>query len=208
VIVEDLALLRDGLTRLLTDNGFEVVAAVGDASDFLRVAVTERPDVCVVDVRLPPTYRDEGIRAALEARARVPGLRMLVLSQYVEQVYARELLGDGAGGVGYLLKDRVAEIDVFVDAVRRVGEGGTVMDPEVVRQLVVTRGSLGELTLRELEVLELMAQGRTNVAIAEELVITASAVEKHVKSIFAKLGLPAGEADHRRVLAVLKYLQG
>jgi DNA-binding NarL/FixJ family response regulator len=208
VIVEDLALLRDGLTRLLTDNGFEVVAAVGDASDFLRVAVTERPDVCVVDVRLPPTYRDEGIRAALEARARVPGLRMLVLSQYVEQVYARELLGDGAGGVGYLLKDRVAEIDVFVDAVRRVGEGGTVMDPEVVRQLVVTRGSLGELTPRELEVLELMAQGRTNVAIAEELVITASAVEKHVKSIFAKLGLPAGEADHRRVLAVLKYLQG
>jgi DNA-binding NarL/FixJ family response regulator len=207
VIVEDLALLRDGLTRLLTDNGFEVVAAVGDASDFLRVAVTERPDVCVVDVRLPPTYRDEGVRAALEARARVPGLRILVLSQYVEQVYARELLGDGAGGVGYLLKDRVAEIGVFVDAVRRVGEGGTVMDPEVVRQLVVTRGSLGDLTPRELDVLELMAQGRTNAAIAEELVVTASAVEKHVKSIFAKLGLPAGEADHRRVLAVLAYLQ-
>jgi DNA-binding NarL/FixJ family response regulator len=207
VIVEDLALLRDGLSRLLSDNGFEVVAAVGDASDFLRVAVTERPDVCVVDVRLPPTYRDEGVRAALEARARVPGLRVLVLSQYVEQVYARELLGDGAGGVGYLLKDRVAEIDAFVDAVRRVGQGGTVMDPEVVRQLVVTRGSLGDLTPRELEVLSLMAEGRTNVAIADELVITASAVEKHVKSIFAKLGLPAGEADHRRVLAVLAYLQ-
>ena len=207
VIVEDLALLRDGLSRLLSDNGFEVVAAVGDASDFLRVAVTERPDVCVVDVRLPPTYRDEGVRAALEARARVPGLRVLVLSQYVEQVYARELLGDGAGGVGYLLKDRVAEIDAFVDAVRRVGQGGTVMDPEVVRQLVVTRGSLGDLTPRELEVLSLMAEGRTNVAIAQELVITASAVEKHVKSIFAKLGLPAGEADHRRVLAVLAYLQ-
>ena len=207
MIVEDLALLRDGLSRLLSDNGFEVVAAVGDASDFLRVAVTERPDVCVVDVRLPPTYRDEGVRAALEARARVPGLRVLVLSQYVEQVYARELLGDGAGGVGYLLKDRVAEIDAFVDAVRRVGQGGTVMDPEVVRQLVVTRGSLGDLTPRELEVLSLMAEGRTNVAIAQELVITASAVEKHVKSIFAKLGLPAGEADHRRVLAVLAYLQ-
>jgi DNA-binding NarL/FixJ family response regulator len=185
-----------------------VVAAVGDASDFLRVAVTERPDVCVVDVRLPPTYRDEGVRAALEARARVPGLRVLVLSQYVEQVYARELLGDGAGGVGYLLKDRVAEIGAFVDAVRRVGEGGTVMDPEVVRQLVATRGSLGDLTPRELEVLSLMAEGRTNAAIAEELAITASAVEKHVSSIFAKLGLPASDADHRRVLAVLAYLQG
>jgi DNA-binding NarL/FixJ family response regulator len=207
LIVEDLALLRDGLARLLADNGIEVVAAVGDASDFLRVAVTERPDVCVVDVRLPPTYRDEGVRAALEARARVPGLRVLVLSQYVEQVYARELLGDGAGGVGYLLKDRVAEIRTFVDAVRRVGEGGTVMDPEVVRQLVATRGSLGGLTPRELEVLSLMAEGRTNAAIAEELVITASAVEKHVGSIFAKLGLPASEADHRRVLAVLAYLQ-
>jgi DNA-binding NarL/FixJ family response regulator len=207
VIVEDLALLRDGLTRLLADNGFEVIAAVADGSDFLRVAVTERPDVCVVDVRLPPTYRDEGLRAALEARARVPGLRVLVLSQYVEQAYARELLGDGEGGVGYLLKDRVADIADFVDAVRRVGEGGTVMDPEVVRQLVAVRGTIGGLTARELEVLGLMAEGRTNAAIASELVITASAVEKHVSSIFAKLGLPASEADHRRVLAVLAYLQ-
>ena len=207
VIVEDLALLRDGLTRLLTDNGFEVVAAVADGSDFLRVAVTEHPDVCVVDVRLPPSYRDEGLRAALEARARVPGLRVLVLSQYVEQAYARELLGDGAGGVGYLLKDRVADIEDFVDAVRRVGEGGTVMDPEVVRQLVAVRGTLGGLTPRELEVLGLMAEGRTNAAIASALVITASAVEKHVSSIFAKLGLPASDADHRRVLAVLAYLQ-
>lgn len=207
VIVEDLALLRDGLTRLLTDNGFEVVAAVADGSDFLRVAVTEHPDVCVVDVRLPPSYRDEGLRAALEARARVPGLRVLVLSQYVEQAYARELLGDGAGGVGYLLKDRVADIEDFVDAVRRVGEGGTVMDPEVVRQLVAVRGTLGGLTPRELEVLGLMAEGRTNAAIASALVITAGAVEKHVSSIFAKLGLPASDADHRRVLAVLAYLQ-
>jgi len=207
VIVEDLALLRDGLTRLLADNGFEVAAAVADGSDFLRAVVVERPDVCVVDVRLPPTYRDEGLRAAIEARSRVPGLRVLVLSQYVEQAYARELLGDGGGGVGYLLKDRVADIADFVEAVRRVGEGGTVMDPEVVRQLVAVRGTIGDLTPRELEVLGLMAEGRTNAAIAEELVITPSAVEKHIRSIFGKLGLPATDAHHRRVLAVLAYLQ-
>ncbi len=207
VIVEDLALLREGLTRLLEDGGFEVVAAVEDGEAFVRAVEVERPDVSVVDVRLPPTFRDEGLRAALEARRRVPGTRILVLSQYVEQIYARELLGDGNGGVGYLLKDRVADIRAFVDAVRRVAEGGTVMDPEVVRQLVAVRGTLGDLTPREVDVLALMAEGRTNAAIASALVITESAVEKHVRRIFGKLELPPSDADHRRVLAVLAYLQ-
>jgi len=207
VIVEDLALLREGLVRLLEDAGHEVVAAVEDGSALVRVAVTERPDVAVVDVRLPPTFRDEGLRAAIEARSRVPGLPVLVLSQYVEQTYAAELLADGAGGVGYLLKERVAETRDFIAAVERVAGGGTALDPEVVRQLVARRGPLGELTPREREVLGLMAEGRSNVAIAAELVVTESAVEKHVSRIFEKLDLSPSDTDHRRVLAVLAYLR-
>jgi DNA-binding NarL/FixJ family response regulator len=207
VIAEDLALLRDGLVRLLAESGFEVVAAVEDGSALVRKVVVEKPDVAVVDVRLPPTFRDEGIRAAIEARRRVPGLAVLVLSQYVEQTYAAELLADGRGGIGYLLKDRVADTRDFLDAVRRVAEGGTALDPEVVRQLVARRGSLGELTPREREVLGLMAEGRSNAGIAAALVVTESAVEKHVGRIFDKLGLPPADSDHRRVLAVLAYLR-
>jgi DNA-binding NarL/FixJ family response regulator len=207
VIAEDLALLREGLVRLLEDAGHEVVAAVEDGSALVRVAVTERPDVAVVDVRLPPTFRDEGLRAAIEARSRVPGLPVLVLSQYVEQTYAAELLADGAGGVGYLLKERVAETRDFIAAVERVAGGGTALDPEVVRQLVARRGPLGELTPREREVLGLMAEGRSNAAIAAELVVTESAVEKHVSRIFEKLALSPSDSDHRRVLAVLAYLR-
>ncbi len=208
VIAEDLALLRDGLTRMLEDNGFEVVAGVEDGEGLIEAVERERPDVCVVDVRLPPTFRDEGIRAALEARRRVPGLPVLVLSQYVERVFAKELLADGSGGVGYLLKDRVAEIGDFVDAVRRVAAGGTAMDPEVVAQLVAGRGParLEELTPRERDVLGLMAEGRSNQAIAAKLVVTEGAVEKHVSNIFGKLMLPPSEGDHRRVLAVLAWL--
>ena len=207
VIAEDLALLREGLVRLLEEAGFSVAAAVADGSDLLRAVVTERPDVAVVDVRLPPTFRDEGLRAALEARRRIPGLPVLVLSQYVEHTYAAELLADGGGGVGYLLKERVGEVRDFLDAVRRVAEGGMAMDPEVVRQLVVRRsGPLDELTPREREVLELMAEGRSNAAIAARLVVTESAVEKHVRRIFAKLELPPSEENHRRVLAVLAFL--
>jgi DNA-binding NarL/FixJ family response regulator len=193
--------------RLLTEGGFDVVAAVEDGSALLRVAVTEKPDVAVVDVRLPPTFRDEGIRAAVEARRRVPELNVLVLSQYVEQTYAAELLADGRGGIGYLLKDRVADTSEFVAAVRRVAEGGTALDPEVVRQLVARRGSLSQLTPREREVLALMAEGRSNAGIAETLVVTESAVEKHVGRIFEKLVLPPADSDHRRVLAVLAYLR-
>jgi DNA-binding NarL/FixJ family response regulator len=207
VIAEDLALLRDGLARLLTESGLEVVATVEDGSALLRTVVTEKPDVAVVDVRLPPTFRDEGIRAAIEARNRVPGLAVLVLSQYVEQTYAAELLADGRGGIGYLLKDRVADTRDFVDAVRRVAGGGTALDPEVVRQLVARRGPFAELTPREREVLALMAEGRSNAGIAEALVVTESAVEKHVGRIFEKLGLPPADSDHRRVLAVLAYLR-
>jgi DNA-binding NarL/FixJ family response regulator len=207
VIAEDLALLREGLVRLLEDAGHEVVAAVEDGSALVRVAVTERPDVAVVDVRLPPTFRDEGLRAAIEARSRVPGLPVLVLSQYVEQTYAAELLADGAGAVGYLLKERVAETRDFIAAVERVAGGGTALDPEVVRQLVARRGPLGVLTPREREVLGLMAEGRSNAAIAAELVVTESAVEKHVSRIFEKLDLSPSDSDHRRVLAVLAYLR-
>lgn len=207
VIVEDLALLREGLVRLLEDAGHDVIAAVEDGSGLLRVAVTERPDVAVVDVRLPPSFRDEGLRAAIEARRRVPGLPVLVLSQYVEQTYASELLADGVGGVGYLLKERVADTRDFVAAVERVAEGGTALDPEVVRQLVARRGPLSELTPRERGVLGLMAEGRSNAAIAADLVISESAVEKHVSRIFEKLGLPPSDSDHRRVLAVLAYLR-
>ena len=207
VIAEDLALLREGLIRLLQESGLEVVAAVDNGSDLLRAVVVEKPDVAVVDVRLPPTFRDEGLRAAIEARHRRPGFPVLVLSQYVEHAYASELLADGAGAVGYLLKERVGDVADFVGAVRRVAEGGTALDPEVVRQLVARRGPLDMLTPREREGLELMAEGRSNAGIAEALVVTESAVEKHVRQIFAKLRLAPAEGDHRRVLAVVAYLR-
>ena len=210
MIAEDLALLREGLRRLLTDSGFEVVAAVEDGPGLVRAVNGHKPDVCIVDVRLPPTFTDEGVRAALEARERMPGLPVLVLSQYVERTYAAELLSDGRGGVGYLLKDRVADVREFVDAVRRVAEGGTAMDPEAVAQLLggKTEDSvLDELTPREREVLGLMAEGRTNHAIANGLHISESAVEKHVSTIFGKLDLPRSEDDHRRVMAVAAYLR-
>jgi DNA-binding NarL/FixJ family response regulator len=209
VLAEDLALLRDGLIRLLTAHDFEVVEAVDNGPGLVRALLTHRPDVAVVDVRLPPTFTDEGLRAAIAARAAVPGLPVLVLSQYVEQLYARELLSDRAGGVGYLLKDRVFDVDQFIDAVRRVAGGGTVMDPEVVAQLLSRRQRdepLAELTPREREVLGLMAEGRSNAAIGGRLFITDKAVSKHINSIFGKLGLPPSEDDNRRVLAVLTYL--
>ena len=211
VIAEDLALLRDGLTRLLRDSGFEVVAAVENGDDLVRAVTDERPDVAIVDVRLPPSFTDEGVRAALQARQEVPGTPVLILSQYVEQTYAQELLADGAGGVGYLLKDRVANPSEFVGAVRRVAEGGTALDPEAVAQLFARRrghAPLDELTPREAEVLGLMAEGRSNAGIARELVVTEGAVEKHISSILGKLGLPKSDDDHRRVLAVLAYLRG
>ncbi len=209
VLAEDLALLRDGLVRLLEAHGFEIVAAVDNGPELLRALTEKNPDVAVVDVRLPPTFTDEGLQAALEARRRVPGLPVLVLSQYVEQLYARELLADGSGGVGYLLKDRVFDTDQFVDAVRRVAAGGTAMDPEVIAKLL-TRNSeavpLTRLTPREREVLELMAEGRSNAAIAKKLFVSEGAVSKHTTSIFGKLGIVASDDDNRRVLAVLAYL--
>jgi DNA-binding NarL/FixJ family response regulator len=209
IICEDLALLRDGLTRLLEGNGMEVVATVADGDRFVSAAAGHKPDVCVVDVRLPPTFTDEGIHAALRARERVPGLPVLILSQYVERTYAAELLADGAGGVGYLLKDRVGDVADFVAAVRNVAGGGTVLDPEVVAQILARRrtAALDELTPREREVLQLMAEGRSNHAIAEALVVTPGAVEKHISSIFGKLSLHPGEEHNRRVLAVLAYLR-
>jgi DNA-binding NarL/FixJ family response regulator len=209
VIAEDLALLRDGLTRLLRDNGFDVVAAVADGDALFHAVSGERPDIAIVDIRLPPTFRDEGVRAALELRSRVPETAILVVSQYVEPTYATELLADGRGGIGYLLKDRIMDVDDFVDAVRRGAEGGTALDPEVVAQLFSSRqsGPLEALTPREREVLGLMAEGRSNAAIAQELVLTVGAVEKHIANILLKLGLPPSETDHRRVLAVLTYLQ-
>ena len=211
VIAEDLALLRDGLMRLLRDSGFDVVAAVENGDDLVDAVVRETPDIAIVDVRLPPTFTDEGVRAALRAREAVPGTPVLILSAYVEQTYAAELLADGHGGVGYLLKDRVARPDEFVAAVRRVAEGGTALDPEAVAQLFARRrgdAPLDELTPREREVLEMMAEGRSNGGIARELVVTEGAVEKHISSIFGKLGLPPSGDDHRRVLAVLAYLRG
>mgnify|MGYP003287547066 CR=1 FL=1 len=209
VIAEDHALLRDGLIRLLTAHDFEVVEAVDNGPSLLRALTTHRPDVAVVDVRLPPTFTDEGLQAAIEARAKVPGLPVLVLSQYVEPLYARELLSDRSGGVGYLLKDRVSNIGQFLDAVRRVGAGGTAMDPEVISQLLARHEGnepLRQLTPREREVLGLMAEGRSNAAIAGRLFITEKAVSKHTNNIFSKLGLPPSEDDNRRVLAVLAYL--
>jgi DNA-binding NarL/FixJ family response regulator len=210
VLGEDLVLLRDGLIRLLTAHDFEVVEAVDNGPSLLHALVEHRPDVAVVDVRLPPTFTDEGLRAAIEARAKVPGLPILVLSQYVEQLYARELLSDRKGGVGYLLKDRVFDAEQFVDAVRRVAAGGTAMDPQVIQQLLSRREAddrpLGRITAREREVLELMAQGRSNAAIAAQLVVTERAIAKHTSNIFAKLGLEVSDDDNRRVLAVLAYL--
>jgi DNA-binding NarL/FixJ family response regulator len=211
VIAEDLALLRDGLERLLRDNGFEIVAAVGDADALVHAVLREQPDLAIVDIRLPPSFRDEGLRAALELRRTAPTTAILVLSQYVEHSYAAELLAEAgrSGGVGYLLKDRVLDVDDFVDAVRRVAAGGTALDPEVVAQLLGHRdaGRLDALTPREVEVLGLMAEGRSNGAIAKALVLTIGAVEKHIASIFQKLRLPPSEDANRRVLAVLAYLQ-
>jgi DNA-binding NarL/FixJ family response regulator len=209
VIAEDLFLLRDGLTRMLEAHGFEVTAAVDNPDDLLTAVTSSRPDVAVIDVRLPPSFTDEGLRAALAARRKVPGLPVLVLSQYVEQLYARELLADGTGGIGYLLKDRVFDSAQFVDAVRRVAAGGTAMDPEVVARLLARNqgeGTVAALSGREREVLALMAEGRTNAAIGARLVITERAVAKHTASIFLKLGLQPSEDDNRRVLAVLAYL--
>jgi DNA-binding NarL/FixJ family response regulator len=209
VIAEDAVVLRDGLAELLGGRGFAVVAAVGDAPGLLAAVRTHRPDVAVVDVRMPPTHTDDGLRAAVELRREQPDLGVLVFSQYVETRYATELLADRADGVGYLLKDRVAHVSQFVDAVRRVSEGGTALDPEVVTQLFGASrrtDSLATLTPREREVLALMAEGRSNTAIAAALVVSGRAVEKHVANIFTKLDLPPSEADHRRVLAVLRYL--
>jgi DNA-binding NarL/FixJ family response regulator len=210
VIAEDLALLRDGLERLLRDNDFEVVAAVGDAQALLAAVASERPDVAVVDIRLPPDFRDEGLRAALELRRSAPDTGVLMVSQYVEPAYAVELLADARGGIGYLLKDRIMDVGDFVDAVARVARGGTALDPDVVAQLLsrTGEGPLSELTPREREVLGLMAEGRSNAGIAEALVLTVGAVEKHIASIFGKLRLAQSDSDHRRVLAVLTYLQG
>jgi DNA-binding NarL/FixJ family response regulator len=210
VIAEDLALLRDGLTRLLRDNGIEVAAAVGDGDALVREVEARRPDLAVVDIRLPPNFRDEGLRAAIEARRRVPGTAVLVISQYVEPTYASELLADRSGGVGYLLKDRVMHVADFLDAVRRVADGGTALDPDVVAQLFSRQrsdGPLERLTPREREVLAMMAEGKSNAGIADSLVLTVGAVEKHVQSIMSKLDLAQSASDHRRVLAVLTYLQ-
>jgi DNA-binding NarL/FixJ family response regulator len=211
VIAEDLALLRDGLTRILDAFGFEVVEAVDNGPSVLPALIAHRPDVAVVDVRLPPTFTDEGLQAAIQARAQVPGLPILVLSQHVEQLYARELLSGRGGGVGYLLKDRVSNVGQFIDAVRQVAAGGTVMDPEVVSQLLARNAGdqpLRELTAREREVLGLMAEGRSNAAVAARLFITEKAVSKHINNIFSKLRLPPSDDDNRRVLAVLAYLNG
>ena len=209
-IAEDAAVLRDGLVQLLTDRGFSIVAAVPDASALRSSVRADPPDVCVVDVRMPPTHTDEGLRAAIELRREFPTLAVLVFSQYIETRYAAELLAERSDGVGYLLKDRVAHVSEFVDAVRRVATGGTALDPEVVTQLLgASRRSdaLDVLSPREREVLALMAEGRSNTAIASTLVVSARAVEKHIANIFTKLDLPPSDTDHRRVLAVLRYLE-
>jgi DNA-binding NarL/FixJ family response regulator len=206
-IAEDSVLLREGLTSLLAEAGHEVVAAEGDAEKFLRAVAATAPDACVVDVRMPPTFTDEGLRAALLIRDRWPDVGVLVLSQWVEERYATELIAGRPHGVGYLLKDRVSDVAEFLDALRRVAEGGSALDPEVVAQLLArSRHPLGELTPREREVLGLMAEGLSNAAIADALVVGGGAIEKHINNIFTKLGLAPGERDHRRVLAVLRYL--
>ena len=206
VLAEDHALLRDGLTRLLEAFEFEVVEAVDNGPALLPALIRHKPDVAVIDVRLPPTFTDEGLQAAIAARGLMPGLPVLVLSQHVEPLYARELLSDAAGGVGYLLKDRVSNVTQFIDAVRRVADGGTAMDPEVVSQLLARREPLAVLTAREREVLGQMAEGRSNAAIAARLFVTEKAVSKHINNIFTKLDMPPSDDDNRRVLAVLAYL--
>jgi DNA-binding NarL/FixJ family response regulator len=210
VIADDAVLLREGLIRLVEENGHTVVAAVGDGPSLVEAIVEHRPEVSIVDVRMPPSHTDEGLRAAVEARKKVPGSPVLVLSQYVEVEYADDLLADRVGAMGYLLKDRVSEVAEFLDALSRVAAGGTVLDPEVVGQLLVRRrrdDPLRNLTPREREVLGLMAEGRSNTAIARKMVVTEGAVEKHVRNIFTKLDLPPDDEQHRRVLAVLTYLQ-
>ena len=210
VIADDAVLLREGLVRLLVESGHDVVAAVGDGPSLVTSVLEHKPDVSIVDVRMPPSHTDEGLRAAVEARGKVPGTPVLVLSQYVEVSYADDLLADGKGGIGYLLKDRVSDVSDFLDGLARVAGGGTVLDPEVVAQLFARRrrgDPLRSLTAREREVLGLMAEGRSNTAIARHLVVTEGAVEKHVRNIFTKLDLPPDDEQHRRVLAVLAYLK-
>jgi DNA-binding NarL/FixJ family response regulator len=209
VVGEDSVLLREGIVRVLGEAGFEVVAQAGDAEDLMRKVSAHKPDVAVVDIRMPPTETDDGLRAAIEIRRRLPNTGVVVLSQYLEEGYALDLVADSAEGTGYLLKDRVGDIERFADSVRRVGEGGSALDPEVVSQILGRRrrdDRLAGLTERELDVLQLMAEGRSNQAIARRLVVTDRAVEKHVTSIFDKLGLMPAADDHRRVLAVLTFL--
>ena len=210
VVADDSVLLREGIVRILSDSGFDVVGQAGDAEDLVRKVAAHKPDIAIVDVRMPPTNTDDGLRAAQKIRAEQPNCGVLVLSQYIEEGYALELLSENAEGVGYLLKDRVADVERFTESVRRVGEGGSALDPEVVAQLLGRRrreDPLEELSPREREVLELMAEGRSNHAIAEAMVVTERAVEKHVTSIFGKLKLPPTAEDHRRVLTVLRYLR-
>jgi DNA-binding NarL/FixJ family response regulator len=209
VIADDSVLLREGMARLLEDQGFEVAGQAGDGEELVRKVMAHKPDVAIVDVRMPPTHTDEGLRAAQRIREQLPDTGVLVLSQYVEEEYATELIGDRADGVGYLLKDRVADVDAFVDAVRRVGDGGSALDPEVVSLMLGRKRDepLSELTPREREVLALISEGLSNNAIAERLVVTERAVEKHVTSIFGKLRLPPTGETHRRVLAVLAYMR-
>ena len=210
VVADDSVLLREGIVRLLTDQGFEVVGQAGDSEELIRKVHAHKPDVVVVDVRMPPTQTDEGLRAAKQIRSEMPDVGVLMLSQYVQEDYVSDLVADDAEGIGYLLKDRVADVEGFADAVRRVAEGGSALDPEVVSLLLGRRRQddpLGDLTPREREVLSLMAEGRSNHSIADELVVTERAVEKHVTSIFGKLKLPASSESHRRVLAVLAYLK-
>jgi DNA-binding NarL/FixJ family response regulator len=208
IIADDEVLLREGLAKLLVDAGFDVAGKAGDAAELLRLIERRRPDLAIVDIKMPPTHTDEGLRAALIIRSELPETAVIVLSQYVEKDYAAELLADSAVGVGYLLKDRIVDLDRFIDAVRRVAEGGSALDPEVVSEMLGRRsaGPFDLLTSREREVLALMAEGRSNHSIAAELVVTERAVEKHTSSIFGKLGLPATPEGHRRVLAVLAYL--
>ena len=210
VVADDAVLLREGLVRLLAEDGHEVVAAVGDGPALVEAVLRHRPDVSVVDVRMPPTHTDEGLRAAITARSQLPGAPMLVLSQYVEVSYASDLLADGSGAVGYLLKDRVARVEEFLDALDRVARGATVLDPQVIAQLLAGQrqgNALGTLTARERQLLALMAEGHSNTAIAQRLVLSSSAVEKHIGNVFTKLGLPPDDTQHRRVLAVLAYLR-
>ena len=208
VIAEDAAIMRDGLTQTLARRGHEVVAAVGNAVELLRAVASHQPDVAVIDVRMPPTHTDEGLRAAMAIRRDHPGVGTLVFSQYIEAQAAAELLASSPGGVGYLLKDRVADVSDFIEAISSVARGGTVLDPEVVRQLFKRTDSLGPLTARERDVLALIAEGRSNAAIATTLFISPGVVEKHVASIFAKLGLAPSDSDNRRVIAAIRYLQG